>query len=265
MEAREARRRLKEAKRVAVLTGAGISAPSGIPTFRDAGGLWKDFRIEDYATPEAYRRDPLKVWEWYAWRYANAMQAQPNRAHRLLAELERQFTTPSPHVGDRLTPTAREGSGFLLVTQNVDGLHARAGSTHLVELHGSIGRARCEECGARFPLPDPSLFIPPPVCPKCGGRGRPDVVWFGELLPPGAFERAENAFAKAEVALVVGTSAEVEPAASLGRLASWAGAYLIEINPNQTPLSRLADCSLRMGAVEGLEALLFPTSLLDLE
>ncbi|MCL6569848.1 MAG: NAD-dependent deacylase, partial [Meiothermus silvanus] len=134
MEAREARRRLKEAKRVAVLTGAGISAPSGIPTFRDAGGLWKDFRIEDYATPEAYRRDPLKVWEWYAWRYANAMQAQPNRAHRLLAELERQFTTPSPHVGDRLTPTAREGSGFLLVTQNVDGLHARAGSTHLVEL-----------------------------------------------------------------------------------------------------------------------------------
>ncbi|ADH62861.1 Silent information regulator protein Sir2 [Allomeiothermus silvanus DSM 9946] len=265
MEAREARRRLKEAKRVAVLTGAGISAPSGIPTFRDAGGLWKDFRIEDYATPEAYRRDPLKVWEWYAWRYANAMQAQPNRAHRLLAELERQFTTPSPHVGDRLTPTAREGSGFLLVTQNVDGLHARAGSTHLVELHGSIGRARCEECGARFPLPDPGLFIPPPVCPKCGGRGRPDVVWFGELLPPGAFERAENAFAKAEVALVVGTSAEIEPAASLGRLASWAGAYLIEINPNQTPLSRLADCSLRMGAIEGLEALLSPTSLLDLE
>lgn len=262
MDLREARRRLSGAGRVAVLTGAGISAPSGIPTFRDAGGLWKDFRIEDYATPEAYRRDPLRVWEWYAWRYTSAMQAQPNRAHRLLAELERRFTTPSPQVGERLTPTAREGSGFLLVTQNVDGLHARAGSVHLVELHGSLGRARCEVCEVRFPLPEPSLFVPPPVCPRCGGWGRPDVVWFGEPLPPGAFERAEAAFAKAEVALVIGTSAEVEPAASLGRLASWAGAYLIEINPNETPLSRLADCSLRMEAIEGLEALLSPTLLL---
>ncbi|MDW8091376.1 MAG: NAD-dependent deacylase [Meiothermus sp.] len=234
-----ARARLKSAQRVAVLTGAGISKPSGIPTFRDATGLWKDFDPEEYATPQAYARNPEKVWAWYAGRYKNVMQAQPNRAHALLAELER-----------------RKGEGFLLVTQNVDGLHARAGSKRLVELHGNIARGRCEACQKRFPLPDPAHFTPPPTCPACGSRGRPDVVWFGELLPPGAFERAERAFAQAEVALVIGTSAEVEPAASLGRIAHLSGAYLIEINPEPTPLSRLADCALRMGAVEGMEALL---------
>jgi NAD-dependent deacetylase len=233
-----ARQRLSRAKRVAVLTGAGISKPSGIPTFRDAAGLWKDFDIEEYATPEAYARNPQKVWEWYAWRYQNVLQAQPNRAHTLLAMLEKQI-----------------GDGFLLVTQNVDSLHSRAGSERLVELHGNIARGRCESCGVRFPLPDPARFVPPPYCPSCKARGRPDVVWFGELLPMGAFEQAWQAFAEAEVALVIGTSAEVEPAASLGRRAHLGGAYLIEINPNPTPLSSQADCSLRMGAVEGMEAL----------
>lgn len=236
---RTARARLKSAQRVVVLTGAGISKPSGIPTFRDAAGLWKDFDPEEYATPQAYARNPQKVWEWYAWRYKNVMQAQPNRAHALLVELEEQ-----------------KGEGFLLVTQNVDGLHPRAGSKRLVELHGNIARGRCETCQERFPLPDPAHFTPPPTCPACGARGRPDVVWFGELLPPGAFERAERAFAQAEVALVIGTSAEVEPAASLGRIAHLSGAYLIEINPEPTPLTRLADCALPMGAVEGMEALL---------
>ncbi|WP_297854467.1 NAD-dependent deacylase [Meiothermus sp.] len=234
-----AQARLAGARRVAVLTGAGISKPSGIPTFRDAAGLWKNFDVEEYATPSAYARNPQKVWEWYAWRYQNVMQAQPNRAHTLLAELEK-----------------RVGEGFLLVTQNVDGLHRRAGSTRLLELHGNIARGRCESCGERFPLPDPAQFVPPPYCPGCGGRGRPDVVWFGEMLPSGAFEQAERAFAQAEVALVIGTSAEVEPAASLGRRAGLTGAYLIEINPDPTPLSSWADCTLRMGAVEGMEALM---------
>jgi NAD-dependent deacetylase len=239
MNLEAARKRLREARRVAVLTGAGISQPSGIPTFRDAAGLWKDFDIEEYATPAAYARDPQKVWEWYAWRYQNVMQAQPNRAHTLLALLEQQI-----------------GEGFLLVTQNVDSLHSRAGSQRLVELHGNIARGRCERCGERFPLPDPASFVPPPYCPSCKARGRPDVVWFGEPLPAGSFEQAWRAFSEAEVALVIGTSAEVEPAASLGRLAYSSGAYLIEINPNPTPLSSQADCSLRMGAVEGMEALM---------
>jgi NAD-dependent deacetylase len=234
-----ARKRLSAAQRVAVLTGAGISKPSGIPTFRDATGLWKDFDFEEYATPNAYARNPQKVWEWYAWRYQKVMLARPNRAHTLLAELEKQV-----------------GEGFLLATQNVDSLHSRAGSTRLVELHGNIARGRCERCAKRFSLPDPAQFVPPPYCPSCGGRGRPDVVWFGEMLPVGAYEQAERAFAQAEVALVVGTSAEVEPAASLGRLAGLSGAYLIEINPHPTPLSRLADCTLRMGAVEGMETLM---------
>lgn len=239
MELEAARERLLTARRVAVLTGAGISQPSGIPTFRDAAGLWKDFDIEEYATPGAYARNPQKVWEWYAWRYQQVMRAAPNRAHTLLVKLEQ-----------------RVGEGFLLVTQNVDGLHSRAGSQRLVELHGNIARGRCERCGQRFPLPDPARFVPPPHCPGCKARGRPDVVWFGEMLPPGAFEQAERAFAEAEVALVIGTSGEVEPAASLGWLARSSGAYLIEINPNPTPLSSQADCSLRMGAVEGMEALM---------
>lgn len=234
-----AQQRLSGARRVAVLTGAGISKPSGIPTFRDAAGLWKDFDIEEYATPEAYARNPQKVWKWYAWRYQNVLQAQPNRAHVLLVMLEK-----------------RVGDGFLLVTQNVDSLHSRAGSSRLVELHGNIARGRCERCGQRFVLPDPARFVPPPYCPTCNSRGRPDVVWFGEMLPAGAFDQAEQAFTQAQVALVIGTSAEVEPAASLGRLAHLSGAYLIEINPDPTPLSSWADCSLRMGAVEGMEALM---------
>ncbi|AEB11237.1 SIR2 family NAD-dependent protein deacylase [Marinithermus hydrothermalis] len=238
---KEAQTRLREATRVAVLTGAGISAPSGIPTFRDPGGLWKEFRIEDYATPEAYARDPERVWAWYAWRYRKIQAARPNRAHELLARLE-----------------AEKGEGFVLVTQNIDGLHQRAGSRRVIELHGNIARARCEWCDARVPLPPPEAFTPPPTCPRCTSRMRPDVVWFGEFLPEKALAAAERAFAEAEVALVIGTSAAVEPAASLGRYARWSGAYLIEINPEPTPLTPLAHCALRMGAVEGLEALLAP-------
>ncbi|TBH20735.1 SIR2 family NAD-dependent protein deacylase [Thermus thermamylovorans] len=238
----EARERLKAAQRVAVLTGAGISKPSGIPTFRDVEGLWRDFNPLDYATPEAYARDPQRVWEWYAWRIAKVREARPNPAHRALARLEKEV------LG--------RGGAFLLVTQNVDGLHARAGSRNLVELHGNLLRARCEACGHRFSLPDP--FTPPPFCPLCGHRARPDVVWFGEFLPEGAWERAERAFLEADLALVVGTSAEVEPAASLGRIAYASGAYLVEVNPEPTPLTPLAHLALRQGAVEGMAALLGP-------
>jgi NAD-dependent deacetylase len=238
-ELRQARGRLRRARRVAVLTGAGISAPSGLPTFRGPGGVWEAFRPEELATPEAYARDPDRVWAWYAWRYRTACEASPNRAHELLVALERA-------VGD----------GFALVTQNVDGLHRRAGSQRVVELHGTLHRARCEACGERFALPPPDRFVPPPRCPRCGSRARPDVVWFGELLPAGAYRAAHEAFQAAEVALVVGTSALVEPAASLGRVARRAGAYLVEVNPETTPLTPLAHLSLRCGAVEGLELLL---------
>lgn len=240
-EHRRARQRIGRARRVAVLTGAGISVPSGIPTFRGPGGLWEGFRPEELATPEAYARDPHRVWEWYAWRYRVACAAEPNRAHHLLVELERA-----------------KQDGFLLVTQNVDGLHARAGSRRLVELHGSVHRARCEVCHHRFPLPPPEDFVPPPWCPRCGSRARPDVVWFGELVPAPAYQVAEQAFRNAEVALVVGTSAVVEPAASLARLARASGAYLVEVNPQQTPLTPWAQLSVSMGAVEGLQALLGP-------
>ncbi len=224
---------------MAVLTGAGVSAESGIPTFRGAGGLWEGFRPEELATPAAYARDPEKVWRWYAMRYTQVMAAEPNPAHLRLAELEQ-----------------RKGDGFLLVTQNVDGLHLRAGSRRVVELHGSITRARCERCGHRQPLPPPDAFTPPPVCERCGGRMRPDVVWFGEFLDAELLARAERAFMTAEVALVIGTSAVVEPAASLGRAAKASGAYLIEINPEPTPLTPLADLSLRTSASEGLKTLL---------
>ena len=231
----EARARLQAASRVAVLTGAGISAESGVPTFRGSGGLWEGYRPEELATPAAYARDPEKVWHWYAWRYRQVMEAEPNTAHYLLARLEEE-----------------KGDGFLLVTQNVDGLHQRAGNRRLVELHGSITRARCERCGHRQPLPPPAEFTPPPVCERCGSRMRPDVVWFGEFLDADLLARAERAFMTAEVTLVIGTSAVVEPAASLGRVAKAAGAYLIEINPEATPLTPLADLSLRTGASEGL-------------
>ncbi len=241
-----ARERIRTASRIAVLTGAGISAESGVPTFRGAGGLWQNFRLEELATPEAYQKDPLKVWEWYAWRYRKVREVSPNRAHLLLAGLEARIAA---------TIVAADESSFLLVTQNVDDLHARAGSRLLVELHGNITRARCESCQHRFSLPEPDSFAPPPFCSECGSRARPDVVWFGETLPQGAFERALEAFSSCQAALVVGTSAQVEPAASLGRVALRAGAYLVEVNPEETPLSALAHLSLRMGAAEGLETI----------
>ncbi len=235
----EARRALENASKVAVLTGAGISAQSGIPTFREAQtGLWERFSPEELASPSAYARDPKLVWDWYAWRYGLCAKAAPNRAHAALVELERRL-----------------GDGFLLVTQNVDGLHERAGSTRMLTLHGNISRARCENCNHRQALPPIEDFTPPPTCERCGSRMRPDVVWFGETLPPDALEAAWDAFERCQVAIIVGTSGLVEPAASLGRVAKTHGAVLIEVNPTETPLSRFADCRVQAGAIEGLEAL----------
>jgi NAD-dependent deacetylase len=219
----QAREWLAASTAVAVLTGAGISAESGIPTFRGAGGLWKEFKPEDLATPEAFARDPRLVWEWYNWRREQIAPAMPNAAHRALVDLEKR--------------KAR----FTLITQNVDGLHDLAGSGKILKLHGDIWRMRCVACGANFPnrrVPLPKI---PPHC-ACGGLARPGVVWFGEPLPDGMMQEAEHAAASAQVFLVIGTSATVYPAAGLIPHAKDAGARVIEINPEPGPLSGLADC-----------------------
>ncbi|MBB5235672.1 SIR2 family NAD-dependent protein deacylase [Deinococcus budaensis] len=243
MTLEQARAALAAARRVAVLTGAGASAESGIPTFRDAQtGHWARFRPEDLASPDAYRRDPETVWAWYAGRYRDVTQAQPNEAHHLLARLERE-----------------KGDGFFLATQNVDGLHARAGGERLVELHGNLSTARCETCGTVAPLPDPETFTPPPGCPVCAAPMRPNIVWFGEFLPELALEAATRAFEEADVALIVGTSGQVYPAAGLALETRRAGGVVIEVNPDETELTPYLTYSVRDVASRGLLALLDPT------
>jgi NAD-dependent deacetylase len=232
----QARAWLQSASSVVVLTGAGISAESGVPTFRGPGGLWKTFRAEDLATPEAFERDPRVVWEWYDSRRAALAAVGPNAGHRALVELE-----------------ARKPR-FTLVTQNVDGLHDRAGSRNVVKLHGDIWVLRCLKCrrerrDERTPLPEL-----PPRC-ECGGLLRPGVVWFGEPLPREAWERAEEATRAAEVLLVVGTSATVYPAAGLVPLAMGAGARVIECNMEETPFSSALHRSFRGRAGELLPQL----------
>lgn len=196
--------RSRRPRRVVAFTGAGISAESGIPTFRGAGGLWRDFRPEELATPEAFARDPALVWEWYEWRRGLVRRAEPNAAHRALARLR----------------------DSVVVTQNVDGLHERAGSRDVIELHGSLFRVRCVVEQIARPAPDPFGKIPPRC--ECGALLRPDVVWFGEMLPEGAFERAAREVREADLLLVIGTSGVVYPAAGL---VSLHGGLSVEINP----------------------------------
>jgi len=236
-----AREALSRARSIAVLTGAGISAESGIPTFRDAlTGLWEQFKPEELATPEAFLANPKLVWEWYAWRRRKVADAVPNPGHVALAELERRCI-------------ARDAN-FTLVTQNVDGLHQVAGSRNVIELHGNIRRVKC------FDHHHPAASWSetgelPPRCTQCGSMLRPDVVWFGEMLPDDALETAMQAARHCDVFLSVGTSAVVEPAASLPLVARQAGAMVIEVNPQPTPLTAAAQISLRGAAGELLPQL----------
>lgn len=202
---------LRRAQRVAVLTGAGISAESGIPTFRDAlTGLWADYSPEELATPDGFRRNPDLVWSWYRSRRLAVAKAEPNPGHRALAALE------------RLAPDVT------LITQNVDGLHRRAGSRDPVELHGNIARIKCFDCGRQVTEFADTDRVP--SCPGCGGWLRPDVVWFGEMLPAQALDRAQRAAESADLFLSVGTSNVVEPAASLPWMAAAAGAVVVVVN-----------------------------------
>jgi len=232
-----AREWLAQSDSVAVLTGAGISAESGVPTFRGASGLWKDYKPEELATPEAFARDPKLVWEWHNWRRELIAKATPNPAHHALVELEKR----KPR--------------FTLITQNVDGLHDLAGSGKILKLHGDIWRMRCTVCGANFPnrrVPLPKI---PPHC-ACGGLARPGVVWFGEPLPEGMMKEAEHAVASIKVFLVVGTSAVVHPAAGLVPYAKQAGAKVIEVNPEPSAVSGIVDCVLQGLAGEILPKLI---------
>ncbi len=219
------------------LTGAGVSAESGVPTFRGPGGLWENHRPEELATPQAFARDPALVWRWYNWRRELISRCQPNPAHLALASSE------------------RPGRDFTLITQNVDGLHRQAGSSAPLEIHGNLWRTRCLGCGQvreerRLDLPAP------PQCASCGGLLRPDVVWFGENLDGDLLDRAWQAAQEAQVMLVAGTSAVVQPAASLALVAKRAGAYVIEVNLEPTPNSGQVDLSLQGQAGDILPRLL---------
>ncbi len=228
---------MQTAVRVVVLTGAGVSAESGVPTFRQAQtGLWAQYDPHDLATPQAFQRNPALVWEWYAWRRDLVSKAQPNPAHLALAEL------------------AQRVDQFALITQNVDNLHQRAGSQNVIELHGNITRIKCADDG-RIVTNWPESDETPPKCPDCDHYLRPDVVWFGENLPRGALERAIQLARDCDLFFSIGTSALVQPAASLPLLAVENGAVLVEINPDQTPLTRYADYALHGPAGEVLPAL----------
>jgi NAD-dependent deacetylase len=235
------REALQRAKSAAALTGAGISAESGIPTFRGPGGLWRNYSPHELATPEAFARDPRLVWEWYDWRRGLIAQAQPNAGHLALVELERRVAS---------------GRGsFTLVTQNVDGLHERAGSRNIAKLHGDIWRVRCVDCGREERNEQVPLANLPPRC-TCGGLLRPGVVWFGEMLPQDEWRRAVESSRRAEIFLVVGTSAVVYPAAGLIEVAKSAGARVAILNAEPTPMDAGADWVLEGQAGEILPRLL---------
>jgi NAD-dependent deacetylase len=225
-----------KASRVTALTGAGISAESGIPTFRGPEGLWNHHRPEELATPEAFARDPELVWKWYDWRRGIVAKASPNQAHMGLAALQhRQAVT--------------------VITQNVDGLHGKAGSRELIELHGNIWKVRCTSCAVIATNAEVPLSVIPPRCSRCNALVRPHIVWFGESVDPYDFQRSVEMSRSADVFLVVGTSGLVQPAASFAQIAKSAGATIVEINPDDTPTTPIADLVFRDRAVPVFEAL----------
>lgn len=214
---------LRSARHIAVLTGAGVSAESGVPTFRDAQtGLWAKYDLEELATPQAFQRSPRLVWEWYAWRRELVAAARPNPGHYALVEMENR------------------APNFTLITQNVDQLHQQAGSRRVIELHGSLWRTKCSREG-RVVESWPETGDVPPRCPHCSDLLRPDVVWFGEALPERELMEAFAAAQQCDVFIAAGTSAIVQPAASLPLLAARSGAVLVEVNPQETPLTGEAD------------------------
>jgi NAD-dependent deacetylase len=224
--------RLRAAKSVLALTGSGISAESGLPTFRGVGGLWRTHRVEELASPEVFARNPELVWTWYNERKAAHATAQPNAGHLALARLE------------TLVPD------FTLTTQNVDSLHLKAGSRNVLELHGNLREARCTNCDFRRPFDAEGLALDE-IRHACGGMLRPDIVWFGESLPQAAWRAAEDAASRADVILVIGTSAVVYPAAALATHYN-DRAYIAEINPEETAISDRVDCVLRGPAAQVL-------------
>ncbi len=223
---------LQKARRIVVFTGAGVSAESGIPTFRDVQvGLWQRFRPQDLATPEGFLRNPALVYGWYEWRRAKVAAAAPNAAHRAIAEWGRT-------------------RDIAVITQNVDDLHERAGSTKVVHLHGSIFRARCFDCMAPYELPPPHAAdngdaMEPPRCAQCGGMIRPGVVWFNEYLPQAEWQEAESRCKAADLLICIGTSGLVHPAAGLPKTAAQNGALIAQINPAPSDLDTLADFNIR--------------------
>ena len=240
--------RLRGASRITVMTGAGVSAASGVPTFRGPGGLWRTYRPEDLATADAFAHDPALVWEWYAWRRERVAACSPNPAHTVLA----RWSVTANASARAVSRTVR------IVTQNVDDLHFRAGTRDLIRLHGSLWELKCfDGCAAgatpwrdeRVPLPD-SL----PRCPHCGGYARPAVVWFGESLAAADVNRAVEATA-CDVFLTIGTSAVVYPAAGFLQHARSCGAFTAEINLEPTPASSLVDVAILGGAEDVLPQL----------
>lgn len=214
--------KLQTARCVVALTGAGVSAESNVPTFRGEEGLWKNFRPEEVATPQAFRRDPKFVWEWYDSRRALLKEIRPNPAHEVLARLEKRYAE------------------FWVVTQNIDGLHQAAGSRNVIELHGNIWKARCVREGTVTEMREAPLPELPPKC-RCGALLRPHVVWFGELLPVEEYRQSEELISRCDLLFVVGTSGIVQPAASLPYLARERGGFIVEVNPEETPISAIAD------------------------
>jgi NAD-dependent deacetylase len=229
--------KLSAARSVTVLTGAGISADSGVPTFRGTDGLWKNFRAEDLATPEAFQRDPRLVWEWYNWRRELIATKRPNPAHDAVAQMEQRF--------DR----------FWLITQNVDGLHRDAGSRKLSEIHGNIWMVRCTQC--RLVVENRDLPIADlPHCAACGGLLRPHIVWFGESLAEEDLRRSGTALRSSDLCLIIGTSGLVYPAAGFASMAKQAGAFVVEINLDSTAHTDMVDASLQGRAKDVVPLLL---------